>query len=75
MTFALTAGQSIIATLTVAALALYALVAVIDTIRESRREYEEKKQRLLIAAVEARLREFERDHPNRKRIGLTEGDE
>lgn len=74
MTFALTAGQSIIATLAVAALALYALVAVIDTIRESRREYEEKKQRLLIAAVEARLQEFERDHPDRERLGL-KGDE
>ena len=72
---ALTAGQAIIVTLTVAALALYALVAAIDTIRESRREYEEKKQRLLIAAVEARLREFERDHPDRKRLGLLPEDE
>ncbi len=74
MILALTVGQAIIIALTVTALALYALVAVIDTIRESQREYEEKKQRLLIAAVEARLQEFERDHPDRKRLGL-KGDE
>lgn len=75
MTLALTTSQAVIAVLAASVCVLFALVAAIDTYRESRREYEDKKQRLLIAAVDARLREFEKDHPDRERLGLTKEEE
>lgn len=45
---------------------------LLDTVQKARLEYEEKQGRLRLAAVAERYREFEKDHPGRERIGLTE---
>ena len=71
----MTTGQTLIVVLAGAALFLYALVAVIDTIQETRREYEAKKGRLRLAALrEQHEQDFDKDHPDRTRVGLTEED-
>lgn len=69
---ALTAGQTIIATLAGFTCLVAAVIAVIDSVHMWRTERQVKRDALRLVAL--RDQEFERDHPDRKRIGL-KGDE
>lgn len=72
MIFALTAGQATIATLAGFVCVVSAVIAAIDTYRMWKEDRAVRKGNLRLAAL--RDQEFERDHPDRKRIGL-KGDE
>lgn len=72
MTIALTAGEATIATLAGFTCLVAVVIAVIDTVHMWRTERQVKRDALRLAAL--RDQEFERDHPDRKRIGL-KGDE
>ena len=72
---ALTAGQSIIATLAGFVCVVSVVIGVIDTYHQVRVERQVKRDKLRLSALAAQHRsDFDKDHPDRKRIGL-KGDE
>lgn len=73
MTFALTAGQTIIATLAGFTCLVAVVIAVIGSVHMWRTERQVKRDALRLVAL--RDQEFERDHPDRKRIGLKGDDQ
>ena len=72
MILALTAGQTIIATLAGFTCLVAVVIAVIDSVHMWKTERQVKRDALRLAAL--RDQEFERDHPDRERLGL-KGDE
>ena len=70
---ALTPTQATVATLAGFVCVVSVVIAAIDGYRMWKEDREVRKGNLRLAAL--RAQEFEKDHPDRKRLGLTEGED